>query len=252
MRKILAHYLVMPIVWLLVVFTCSLFFIGDVVVWLLTFWWDRRLWVLQRYSIVWALFYIWINPFWRIDFAGKENIKKGQSYIIVANHQSAFDIVLLYRLWMHFKWVAKREIFRVPFIGWNLWLNRHIVIDRASVRGAKKMMLEAQKHLADRTSVLIFPEGTRSVDGAIKRFKEGAFALAKKTNVPILPVVINGSREVFPKNSYVIKGAQKFTMRVLPAIQPETFVGKSVDELALEVQERMVEVHKEIAPGYYA
>ena len=251
MKRFITLYIIMPIVWLLVAISCLIFFIGDVVVWLLTFWWDRRLWILQRYSIVWALSYIWINPFWRIDFSGKDNVSRGQPYIIVANHQSSFDIVLLYRLWMHFKWVAKRELFRMPFIGWNLWLNRHIVIDRASLRGAKKMLLEAQRHLNKGTSVLIFPEGTRSVDGAIKRFKDGAFMLAKKANIPILPVVINGSKEVFPKNGYVVKGAQKFTMRILPPIHPDTFADKSVDDLEAEVHKLMVEVHKEVAPEYY-
>jgi 1-acyl-sn-glycerol-3-phosphate acyltransferase len=251
MRKFITTYLVMPLVWLAVVLTCAIFFIGDAVVWLLTFWWDRRLLILQRYSIVWALSYIWVNPFWKINFSGKENVRKGQPYIIVSNHQSAFDIVLLYRLWMHFKWVAKRELFRIPFIGWNLWLNRHIVIDRASVSGAKRMILEAHKHLSEGTSVLIFPEGTRSVDGAIKRFKDGAFALAKKANLPILPVVINGSREVFPKNGYVLKGAQTFTMQILPEIDPQSFVEKSIDDLGMEVQELMTSVHKKIAPEYY-
>lgn len=251
MKKLLVFYLVMPLVWLLVVLTCAIFFVGDALVWLFTFWWDRKLWILHRYSIIWSLFYIWINPWWRIDFSGKENIRKGQTYIIVSNHQSAFDIVLLYRLWMHFKWVAKRELFRIPFIGWNLWLNRHIVIDRASVRGAKKMLLEAQRHLDMGSSVLIFPEGTRSADGVVKRFKDGAFALAKKTGVPILPVVINGSREVFPKNGYLLKGVQNFTMRVLPEISPDEFASKSTDELALYVQELIMREHKVIAPEYY-
>ncbi|MDX9846286.1 MAG: lysophospholipid acyltransferase family protein [Tenuifilaceae bacterium] len=252
MKRIIVNYFVMPIVWILVALTSFVFFVGDVVVWLLTFWWDRQLWLLHRYSTVWALFYIWVNPFWRIKFEGRENVRKGQAYIIVSNHQSAFDIVLLYRLWMHFKWVAKREIFRIPFIGWNLWLNRHIVIDRASVRGAKKMLIEAQKHLKMGSSVLIFPEGTRSIDGAIKRFKDGAFVLAKKTNIPILPVVINGSKEVFPKYGYTLKGAQTFNMKILPEISAAEYVGKDVDTLIQDIQEIMSKVHQDMAPEYYS
>ncbi len=251
MEKVIINYLVMPVVWLLVALTCFVFFVGDVVVWLLTFWWDKRLWLLHRYSAVWALFYIWVNPFWKIIFEGRENARKGQTYIIVSNHQSAFDIVLLYRLWMHFKWVAKREIFRVPFIGWNLWLNRHIVIDRTSVRGAKKMLVDAQKNLSIGNSVLIFPEGTRSLDGAIKKFKDGAFVLAKKTGIPILPVVINGSKEVFPKYGYTLKGAQTFKMKILPAIYPAEYEGKDIDELIRDVQIIMSKEHKGMAPEYY-
>lgn len=251
MKSFLTLYLVMPILWVLFFISCIVFFAGDLLVWLLTFWWDKRLYILHQYSIVWALFYIWINPFWKIEFEGKQNVQKGNTYIIVSNHQSAFDIVLLHRIKMHFKWVAKRELFRVPFIGWNLWLNRHIVIDRASIRGARKMILEAQKILSMGSSVLIFPEGTRSRDGAIKRFKDGAFTLAKKTNLPILPIVINGSKEVFLKNGYVLRGSQKFTVKILPEISPELYHNKSVAELGKDVFDVMISEHKKMAPEYY-
>ena len=171
--------------------------------------------------------------------------------MLFRSHQSALDIVLLYRLWMQFKWVAKREIFKVPIIGWNLWLNKHIAIDRTSLKGARKMINEAQKNLNMGNSVLIFPEGTRSTDGAIKRFKDGAFVLAKKTNYPILPIIINGSMEVFPKKGYTLKGSQTFIMRVLPEITPELYQNKEVDELTREVQELFTNYHKQIAPKYY-
>ncbi len=251
MTNFIIKFIVMPIIWLLIGLTSLAFFIVDAALWLLTFWWDKRLWILQRFSCIWAMFYIWANPFWRIDFKGKENIRKGQPYIIVSNHQSALDIVLLYRLWMQFKWVAKREIFKVPIIGWNLWLNKHIAIDRTSLKGARKMINEAQKNLNMGNSVLIFPEGTRSTDGAIKRFKDGAFVLAKKTNYPILPIIINGSMEVFPKKGYTLKGSQTFIMRVLPEITPELYQNKEVDELTREVQELFTNYHKQIAPKYY-
>lgn len=252
MGKFLTKYVIMPIVWLLVGLTSLFFFLVDVAIWLLTFWWDKRLWLLHRYSCVWAMFYIWVNPFWKITLTGKEHVRKGQPYIIISNHQSAFDIVLLYKLWMHFKWVAKREIFRIPAIGWNLWLNKHIAIDRTSVRGARKMILEAQMNLEMGSSVLIFPEGTRSIDGAIKRFKEGAFVLAKKTNYPILPIVIDGSMEVFPKKGYVLKGKQTFKMKILPEIAPESFKDLQVEELTKRMHEILTEAHREIAPKYYS
>ncbi|MFP4555718.1 MAG: lysophospholipid acyltransferase family protein [Bacteroidales bacterium] len=241
----------MPIVWILIGLVSLVFFVFDALVWLFTFWWDKRLWLLHRYSIVWALCYIWVNPFWKIDIQGEENIKKGRPYIIVSNHQSALDIVLLYRLWMHFKWVARKEIFWIPVVGWNLWLNKHIAIDRASVSSARKMIVKAQEHLKMGSSVLIFPEGTRSMDGAIKRFKDGAFVLAKKTKYPILPVVLEGSMQVFPRKGYVIKGRQTFKLRILPEISPETFQNKGIGELAKEVQVAITNAHKDIAPEHY-
>ncbi|MDD2197049.1 MAG: lysophospholipid acyltransferase family protein [Bacteroidales bacterium] len=251
MSQFITKYIVMPIVWLLVAIISIAFFIVDILIWLLTFWWDKRLWILHRYSCFWAMSYIWVNPFWKIDLEGNENIKKEQTYIIISNHQSAFDIALLYRLWMHFKWVAKRELFRVPIIGWNLWLNKHILIDRASVSGARKMIVEAQKNLNMGNSVLIFPEGTRSTDGTIKRFKEGAFMLAKKMNVPILPVIIEGSINVFPKKGYVLKGSQTFTMKVLKPIQPSEFADKNASELTKEMNKMYFELHSKMAPNYY-
>jgi 1-acyl-sn-glycerol-3-phosphate acyltransferase len=251
MFKILKNYLVTPFVWLLFGTSNIIFFVFDALVWILTVWWDKRLWILQRYSIIWAMFYIWINPFWKIDIKGEEYIRKGQPYIIISNHQSAMDIVLLYRLWMHFKWVAKREIFRIPIIGWNLWLNRHIAIDRTSIRGALKMIKQAQEHLKQGSSILIFPEGTRSTDGRVKRFRDGAFVLAKKSNYPILPVVINGTMEVFPKKGYTIKGKQTFKMRILPEITTDTYQDKEIDKFIEEVNTLFIETHKQIAPQYY-
>ena len=109
------------------------------------------------------MFYIRINPFWKIDIQGEEHIRKGQPYIIISNHQSAMDIVLLYRLRMHFKWVAKREIFNIPVIGWNLWLNRHIAIDRTRLKGALKMVKEAQYHLNRNTSCTYFSARGRAL-----------------------------------------------------------------------------------------
>jgi 1-acyl-sn-glycerol-3-phosphate acyltransferase len=252
MARFFIVYISTPIVWLLIGISAFLFFLLDAVVWLLSFWWDKRLWLLHRYSIVWAMFYIWINPFWKIDIAGEKNIRKGQPYIIISNHQSAMDIVLLYRLRMHFKWVAKREIFKIPVIGWNLWLNRHIAIDRTSVKGALKMIKQAQEHLKQGNSVLIFPEGTRSTDGKIKRFKDGAFVLAKKANYPILPVVIEGTMEVLPKEGYTIKGKQTLKMRILPEVAPENFQNMDVVELTQTLHNQLSEAHAQLAPQHYA
>lgn len=242
-------YILMSLIWVAVGISALLFFAFDLVIWLLTFWWDKRLWILHRYSCVWAMFYIWVNPFWKIDFEGKEHVKPDQSYVIISNHQSMFDIVLLYKLWMHFKWVSKREVFRIPVIGWNLWLNKHIAINRAKPSDARKMIRDAEKYLNQKTSILIFPEGTRSTDGAIQRFKDGAFMLSKASGYPILPVIIDGSREVAPKNSLMIKGKQTFTMRILEPIIPQQ--DKSVGQWAKEVNEMYINVHKQIAPQYY-
>jgi 1-acyl-sn-glycerol-3-phosphate acyltransferase len=188
---------------------------------------------------------------WRIDISGLKNIRRKQPYIIVSNHQSALDILLLYRLLTHFKWVAKKELFRVPIIGWNLWLNRYITIDRNSPKDAIRMIKRASEHLNMGSSVLLFPEGTRTTDGRVKRFKDGAFLLAKKTSYPILPVVIDGTLKVLPKNGFIISGKQTFRLRVLPEIPANTFANMEPSEMAKYVHNIMLEKHKEMAPNYY-
>lgn len=238
------------IVWLFLVVSALLLFLGDFAVWLFTFWWDKRLWYLHRYSIFWAMFYIWINPFWRIKFEGKQNISNGKVYVIVSNHQSAFDIVLLYRLYMHFKWVAKRELIKVPAIGWNLLLNKHILIDRKNPFSSKKMLTEGLRNLRMGNSLLIFPEGTRSPDGKVKRFKEGAFIVAQQAQAPILPVIIDGSRDVLPRAG-VVNLIQKFTIRVLPEIPYNSFKDWSSSELCKKVNKLIEENHRSISPNRY-
>ncbi len=239
------------IVWILVGISALAFFGIAVIIWLLTVWWDKRLWFSHRFSTYWALIYIWCNPLWKIRIEGQQNIKKGETYIIVSNHQSALDILLLYRLLTHFKWVAKKELFRVPVIGWNLWLNRYITIERKSPKDALKMIKKASVYLNSGSSVLLFAEGTRTLDGRVKKFKEGAFVLAKKTNKPILPVVIDGTLEALPKNGFIIKGRQKFRIQILPEINPDRFNHLEPSEIAQLVHGIVSHNHKEIAPKYY-
>lgn len=237
-------------VWLFLIISCFPLFTIDFIIWLFTFWWDKRTWVLHRFSIFWALIYVWLNPLWKINIKGTENIRKKKTYVIISNHQSALDIVVLYRLNTHFKWIAKRELFKVPFVGWNLMLNRHVPIDRGSTRSALNMMQKAVDHLNQGSSILIFPEGTRSTDGSIKRFKDGAFIIAKKAEVAILPVVTNGTLETLPKSG-LVGGRQTFEIRVLPEIPYDSFKDKSPTDIAQEMQQLMVDEHKKIAPKYY-
>lgn len=236
--------------WLFVAITAFLLFLIDFVVWLLTFWWDRRLILLHKYSSVWAMFYICINPGWRIKVSGLEKIDKSKSYVIVCNHQSAFDIMLLYRLFTHFKWVAKKELAKVPVIGWNLILNNSILIDRASAVSTKKMISQGLKHLKGGSSVLIFPEGTRTKDGQVKRFKEGAFLLAKQANSPILPIVIEGSKDIFPKPG-IVKLRQDLTLKVLDPVKVEEVLSTSVPDLTKRLNQLIMEEHKKLAPEKY-
>ncbi len=246
----ISKYVISTLLWIFVAITAILFFIGDLVVWFSTFWWDRRLKAVHLYSSYWAMFYIWINPGWKIKTEGFEMIDKKMTYVIVSNHQSAFDILLLYRLFTYFKWVAKKELAKVPVIGWNLILNRCILLDRGSQASAKKMIASGLKNLHTGNSLLIFPEGTRSKDGQVKRFKEGAFLLAQQAKVPILPVVIEGSKDIFPSPG-VINLRQRLQIRVLKPIPVDEILRFSLADLTNQVNSLITEEHRKMAPNKY-
>ena len=108
--------------WLFFMETMVLMFFPAFILWLITLPFDRNKRILHQYSCFWGSLYT-CNPFLKLQIRGREKIEKGQSYVFCANQQSMMDIVILYRLFLHFKWVSKREIFRVPFLGWNMRLN---------------------------------------------------------------------------------------------------------------------------------
>lgn len=238
------------LVWIVMGILAFILFFGDFTVWLLTFWWDKRLFWLHHYSIFWAMFHIRINPFWKIKLEGKEHLNKQKVYVIVSNHQSAFDIALLYRINTHFKWVAKRELIRVPVIGWNLMLNKYILIDRKNAFSSKKLLHEGCKNLKMGSSVLVFPEGTRTPDGKVRRFKEGAFLLAKQAQVSILPLVIEGSKDVLPKPG-ILRLNQTFTIKILPEIPYDSFKDTDVAELTKTVNKLILDTHMAMESKWY-
>lgn len=224
-----------------------LLFLGAVVIWCLTKWFDHRLVILHLYSSFWASIYVWIMPAWHIKRLGKNNIDWSRTYIIISNHQSLLDMLVAFSLFFPFKWVSKAEIFRLPFIGWNMTLNRYIKLYRGDKTSIGQMMNDAKHHLSAGSSVYLFPEGTRSQTGQVKEFKLGAFLLAKQLNMPILPIVINGTTDALPKHSLNFHGHHDITIEVLPAVEPDTFKKESEIELAQRMQQVISSRVEEIA-----
>ena len=196
---------------------------------------DRRLVLLHRFTSFWGSLYTWGNPLWSVEISGQEHLVSMKPRVMVANHQSFADILLLFRLHAHYKWVSKVENFRVPLIGWNMSLNRYIRIERGSIRGNLKMMRDCEKALEEGNSVMIFPEGTRSEDGKMRPFKEGAFELALRTRSAVLPIVIAGTAEALPKRGILLHGKHRMQVRILPPILPDSFQGKDARQLSQEV-----------------
>lgn len=201
------------------------------VIWAATAWWDRRLVRLHRFTCFWASLYTWLNPGWRIEIEGRDKIRADTAYVMVANHQSLLDILVLFRLFVDFKWVSKLENFRVPFVGWNMSLNRYVKLRRGDRKSVEQMMRRCEAILAAGSSVMIFPEGTRSPDGHLRPFKPGAFALAQRCRVPLLPVVVQGTATALPKRGFVLKGRHRIRIRVLDEVPYASFAHQSVEEL---------------------
>jgi 1-acyl-sn-glycerol-3-phosphate acyltransferase len=159
---------------------------------------DRSGRIAFRLCQVWCWVALTIG-FVRLKVRGREKIKKGQSYVIVSNHQSLYDIpVLMNGLNIQFRWVIKKEILKIPFFGWGLYAGRHVFIDRASTKKAIKSMDKAMKNLPPGVSAFVFAEGTRTPDGLVQEFKKGGFMMAVRAKVPILPVTVNGSWKYMP------------------------------------------------------
>lgn len=137
---------------------------------------------------------------------GGEHIAAGQGYVVVANHLSQYDILVLYGwLRLDFKWVMKKELRSVPIIGQSGVLMGHIFVDRRDRSAAIRTLQEARSQLKPGVSVLFFPEGTRSRDGRLKSFKKGAFVMARDLELPILPVSLIGTDGILPPDGFRLR-----------------------------------------------
>lgn len=138
----------------------------------------------------------------RVDVYGREHVNPKQSYVIVANHLSHVDIWVLYGyLGIDIRWVAKMELRRVPVVGAACVALGHVFIDRSNRRRAIASLESAKERIVNGTSIIFFPEGTRSRAGEMLPFKKGAFRMAQDLQMPILPLTISGSREILPPDS---------------------------------------------------
>lgn len=177
---------------------------------------------------------------------GVEHIDPKQEYVMVLNHNSMVDILSIYNLPLVFKWVSKREVYRIPIVGRLLLAHGDIVINRASSKEAMQLVhTRGMEWLAKGASVAIFPEGTRSKDGEIHNFKAGAFILAKDAEVPILPIVLEGTDRVVRKGIFM-NWSNRITIKVLPPVSKQDVVERPIKEVMAEVHDNMVNALAEI------
>jgi 1-acyl-sn-glycerol-3-phosphate acyltransferase len=162
-------------------------------------------------------------PFWRIRIDGSWPQAKGP-YVVVSNHQSFLDIFLISNLPHEMKWIAKRELFRIPWIGWCFTMVGDIALERGDAASAQQVMDKARHYLDHGMHVMIFPEGTRSRDGKLLPFKAGAFKLAVDAGVPILPLAVSGSAQGMPKGGPWVRPT-KLVLRILEPVSTEAARG---------------------------
>ena len=218
----------------------TFWFIVSIIVLALTYPFDKsRRWVHECSRCICTLLY-GVPPFIRRTIDGVENIDPKKAYVMVMNHNSGFDIFAAYKIPLNFRWVSKREVFRVPFMGPLLTIHGDIPIERGNAAKAMAKVLRLGKLWLSRgASVAIFPEGTRSKDGEIHNFKMGAFNLAAEAGVDILPIVMTGTNEMI--NGWKVNWRNRVAIRVLPAVKADVVAATDTKELMHQVRESMVE-----------
>lgn len=201
---------------------------------------DRDRKRLHALSSLWAKAILVTCPLMRVRFEGAEHLRAGQTYVLVANHQSVADIVALLHLSHPFKFIAKRELFWIPVFGWALASAGYIPLVRGDQKSGKEAVLKAKGYLERGVSVLLFPEGTRSRDGDIHDFKIGAFKLASEVGVPIVPIVIHGTRNLIPKGRHLLGERSEVMIRLGAPQRPLGNDAPMIEAFGKRVRSEMV------------
>ncbi len=225
--------------WAFFALSCVPLFVGALLVWLGTALFDRNGRVLHLYSCFWAQLYFYVNPAWRLRVEGRERLPWHGPAVLASNHASLADILVLFGLYRPFKWVSKASNFRLPFIGWNMRLNRYVPLVRGDAESIGRMVAACEAWLDKGVPVLLFPEGTRSSDGQVKAFKDGAFKLAMAKKCLLYPIALAGTADVLPKHGLVLRQRANCRARVLEPVDPAPF-GTDVASFQEEVRSRIV------------
>jgi 1-acyl-sn-glycerol-3-phosphate acyltransferase len=181
-----------------------------------------------------------LNP-WRIRISGLENLQADRVYVIVSNHQSLADIPVIAHLRIDTKWMTKAELFRLPLVGWMLRMAGDIPVERSDRSKSARALMRCVQHLRQQCSVVFFPEGSRSHDGQVLPFAEGPFKLAIREQVSILPLVVEGSGNALPKNSWVFGARQDIHLQILHAVSVAGWDPSQSAALRDTVRQRIVD-----------
>jgi 1-acyl-sn-glycerol-3-phosphate acyltransferase len=184
----------------------------------------------RYFAAPWARILAWLTPM-RVTVKGAEHAQRARSYVVVCNHQSQYDILLVYGfLDLDLKWVMKQELRKIPAVGIGCEKAGHIFIDRQNPRRARAAVSAALSRLGEGVGILFFAEGTRSRDGKLQAFKKGAFRVAIEQQLPVLPVTLLGTRDILPAKTLQLFPGHG-TMIIHPAIETSGMDGAQLEDL---------------------
>jgi 1-acyl-sn-glycerol-3-phosphate acyltransferase len=206
------------IYWPYLIVSCIALFVPACLIFCLTFW-QRPRRLLHAFTSIWGAHYLAWAPFAGVRVEGRARALGLEPCVYVVNHQSMVDILAVYATRLPFLWVSKIQNFYAPFLGWNMWLNGYVPLRRGHLPSIRRMLRRAEAELRSGASLCVFPEGTRSKDGELKPFYRGAFWIAVRAGVPVVPIVVEGTQSILAKGEVGIR-PHSVLVRVLEPIWP--------------------------------
>ncbi len=234
--------------WLVLVVCVLLWLPLMLAIWLVTAPFDRGRYAVGYFFRKIAVVEAALNPLWRFRCTGAMPADPRRPYVVVSNHESFVDILLISHLPWEMKWLSKAELFRLPVMGWLMHIAGDIPLKRGVGPSAIEAMARCRDVLANRVSVMIFPEGTRSATADLLPFKDGAFRLAVDAGVPILPLAVHGTSTALRKHDWRF-GRSTAVVKVLAPVETAGLTAADVPALKERVREMIVAARAELAAG---
>ena len=224
--------LIGTLLYYIILFTFIIFFTPIAfIVWVVTTPFDKKRYVNHHLDCVLGKIIIFLNPFWRAKIHGLDKVNNKETFIIAPNHQSLTDICIIASTHLDFKWVSKKELTYVPFLGWIMAMAKYVLVDRKDPRSQFSMMRSCEENLNNGVSIAIFPEGTRSKTGELGKIRDGASMLAKKTGKKIFPVCVHGNHKAMPKKGFIWTKIVPMNVYFLDPIEPGEFKTKELSNM---------------------
>jgi 1-acyl-sn-glycerol-3-phosphate acyltransferase len=194
---------------------------------------------LRRLVAAWVSLYPWTSPLYRFQLEGRDQIPRRGPYVVVANHESGLDVLILLMLATPARFLADAWMFEAPWAGWFMRLCRHIPVKVGDSESGHRALEQAARGLLDGSPIAVFPEGSYSSRG-LSEFKPGAFVAAKRAGVPIVPVLIEGTGAAWAPGTVVVHGKHRIRIAVQAPIDAEEVAASSVDALIERTREKLV------------